>query len=85
MDRQPIEKQSDNSRKFTDISLIAYLSCKKFKFKKIDRQKDKSIFHFDVTPELEAETLRFFNHEAMVDPLEFSETLRNLRSYAKQG
>jgi hypothetical protein len=84
MDRQPIEK-SDNSRRFTDISLVAYLSCKKFKFKKIDRQKDKSMFHFDTTPELEAETLKFFNHEAQVDPLEFSETLRNLRSYAKQG
>jgi hypothetical protein len=72
-------------KKLTDISLVAYLVSQSFKIKKIDRHRDKSIFYFDETPALEEETLKYFNHEAKADPLTFSETLRNLRSYAKQG
>jgi len=82
------QKQSiEKTRKLWDISLVAYLVCQGFKIKNIERfkDKDKSAFVFDVTESLEKETLKFFNHEAQVDPLKFSETLRNLRSYAKQG
>lgn len=74
-----------DEKRLTDISLVAYLVSKEFKIKKIIKEKDKSIFHFESTEKLEEETLKFFNHEALVDPLKFSETLRNLRSYAKQG
>ena len=72
-------------KKFTDISLVAYLVSQNFKMLKIKRERDKSIFYFSSTAALEEETLKYFNHEAKVDPLKFSETLRNLRSYAKQG
>jgi len=82
--KQSTEKTSDNKR-FTDISLVAYLVCLGFKIKNIERSKDKSSFFFEISDSLEKETLKFFNHEAKVDPLQFSETLRNLRSYAKQG
>jgi|GEM_PF-1418699 len=78
------EKVSDD-RELTDIALVAYLVTLGLKIMKIDRKIGKSIFHFLDTQNLEAETLKYFNHEAKVDPLQFSETLRNLRSYAKQG
>lgn len=75
----------DQVKKLTDISLVAYLVSKKFKIMKIDRAKDKSTFYFDLDEPLEEEILKYFNHDAVIDPLKFSETLRNLRSYAKQG
>lgn len=82
---------NQEDKKLTDISLVAYLSCAKenggpgLKIKKIQKDRDKSIFWFESDEFLEKETLKYFNHEARVDPLNFSETLRNLRSYAKQG
>jgi hypothetical protein len=45
----------------------------------------KSVFVFLLTPELEEKILRFFNHEARVDPVQFSESFRSLKSYTKQG
>jgi len=77
------EKSGD--RELTDIALVAYLVTSGFKIIRIDKRTGKSIFHFSDTEVLEEHTLKFFNHEAIVDPLQFSETLRNLRSYAKQG
>ena len=74
-----------DERKLTDIALVAYLVCEGYKIMRIDRKKDKSDFYFENNDELEKATLSYFNHEAKVDPLRFSETLRNLRSYAKQG
>jgi hypothetical protein len=71
-------------KKYTDISLVAYLVSQNFKMLKIKKDRDKSIFFFMDTQALEEETLKYFNHEAKIDPLKFSETLRNLRSYAKQ-
>ena len=86
MERQFTERDKNPDWKdLTDISLVAYLVCQGMKMQKIERvSKDKSIFWFEKTENLENETLKFFNHEAKVDPLQFSETLRNLRSYAKQ-
>jgi len=85
MEKPYIEKTEGGYKKLTDISLVAYLQCQGFKMKKIQKDRDKSIFWFDDDEGLAKETLKFFNHEAQVDPLNFSETLRNLRSYAKQG
>lgn len=72
-------------KKLSGISLVSYLRCKGFKIEKIERQKEKSIFHFDENETVESEILKYYNHEAEVDPLRFSETLRNLKSLAKQG
>jgi hypothetical protein len=88
--------QMEREKKLTDISLVAYLVSKGFKIKRIDRTRMnfksiQSTFCFDAdfvdgaSDPLEEEILRYFNHEALIDPLKFSETLRNLRSYAKQG
>lgn len=83
MEKQSTEK--DDERRLTDIALVAYLVCEGYKMLRIDRRKDKSDFYFENSSEIEVATLKYFNHEAKVDPLRFSETLRNLRSYAKQG
>ncbi len=91
MEKLSTEKDEKNEIKLTDIALVAYLVCEGFKMSRIDRKRDKgtsltkSDFYFEENNELEKATLNFFNHEAKVDPLMFSETLRNLRSYAKQG
>lgn len=86
MEKPSIENdEKKNERRLTDIALVAYLVCESFKMIRIDKRKDKSDFYFEESGELEQATLSYFNHEAKVDPLRFNETLRNLRSYAKQG
>ena len=45
----------------------------------------KSVFIFLKTPELEKKILCFYNSEARVNPVQFSEQFRNLKSYTKQG
>ena len=87
MEKPTIENDDEkkNERRLTDIALVAYLVCEGFKMMKIVRRKDKSDFFFEESANIEQATLNFFNHEAKVDTLKFNETLRNLRSYAKQG
>jgi hypothetical protein len=77
---------STNEKKLTDIALVTYLVCENFKIKGIEKSKDKfkSYFVFDETPELAEATLKFFNREAKVEPNQYHETLRNLKSYARQ-
>ena len=79
------DEKKSNERKLTDIALVAYLVCEGIKMTRIDRKKDRADFYFEENEELEQATMRFFNHEGKVDPNRFNETLRNLRSYAKQG
>jgi hypothetical protein len=83
-----LERHDDgngHNRKLTDISLVAYLNCKGFKIKKVEKLGDQSSFYFEESKELGEEMLRFFNHEALVDPLYFAEMLRNLKSLAKHA
>lgn len=81
-------------KKITDIGFVAYLTCEdsvnnfpalRIKRKERERNRNRSIFIFDETLEFEAKSMKYFNHEAKVDPLQFHETLRNLKSYARQG
>ena len=84
MDRQ---LSTENERKLPDIGLVTYLVCEEFKIKRIEKSKDKfkSFFVFDETPELETAILKYFNKEARVEPNLYHETLRNLKSYARQS
>ncbi len=87
MDTQKSTENEVQERKFPDIGLVTYLVCEKFKIKRIDKSKDKfkSFFVFDSTPELEEHILMYFNKEARVEPNLYHETLRNLTSYARQN
>lgn len=72
-------------KKLSDIGLVSYLRCKGFKIDKMERQKEKLIFLFESDDKLEKAILDYYNHDAQIDPLKFNETLRNLKSLAKQG
>ncbi len=72
-------------KELSDIALVSYLACQDHKIKKIKKAGEKSWFIFEDTPELEKDIMAFLNREATVDPLRFSETLRNLKSLARQG
>ena len=76
-----------SEKKEVDIALVAYLVCMKFKIIRIDKSNDKtkSFFVFENTPELDQEILKFYNREGSVEPNHFHETLRNLKSYARQA
>jgi len=78
-------RETKNEKRITDIALVTYLRCIGVEHKRIDRRQFKSTFLFDASPELEEETNKFFNHKATVDPLKYSETLRNLKSFVRQG
>jgi hypothetical protein len=78
-----IETKKD--KELSDIALVSYLACRDHKIKKIRKEKEKSWFCFEDTIALEEDTMAFLNREATVDPLRFSETLRNLKSLARQG
>ena len=73
-------------KRLNDIGLVSFLTCKGFKIDKTERQKDnKLVFMFESDDKLEKAILEYYNHEAQIDPLKFNETLRNLKSLAKQG
>jgi len=92
-------EESSAEKKITDIALATYLTCNdtvnqldKINILRIDKitehkkswESKKSIFVFAKTPEVEAKILKFFNREAKVDPVQFSEAFRNLKSYTRQ-
>jgi hypothetical protein len=68
-----------------DISLAAFLDCCGYKYKiRKDKEKDtKSLFVFEPSGELDKAIENYYNHEARVDPLQFSESLRNLKSHSR--
>ena len=72
-------------KELSDIALASYLSCREHKIKRIRKDKEKSWFCFDESPELEKDIMTFLNRDAVVDPLRFHETLRNLKSLARQS
>ena len=72
-------------KELSDIALVSYLACRDYKIKKIRKDREKSWFCFEDTESLEKDIMAFLNREATVDPLRFSETLRNLKSLARQG
>jgi hypothetical protein len=77
--------KNEMNKELSDIALVSYLSCREYKIKKIRKAEGKSWFVFEDTIELEKDIMAFLNREAIVDPLRFSETLRNLKSLAKQS
>jgi hypothetical protein len=82
-----VNKQAEKNteKQLSDIALVSYLACREFQIKRIRKTGEKSWFIFEQTEELEKEILDFMNRKATVDPLKFAETLRNLKSLAKQG
>ena len=72
-------------KKLTDIGCASYLVAIGYKTKRIERNRYKSIFVFESSPELQGEVSKYFNREARGEPVQFSETLRSLKSATRQG
>ena len=70
------------TKRLTDLNLSAYLSASGHKLLGVESTGRQGLFVFADTPELERDTLRFFNREATVDALSFAEALRNLKALA---
>ncbi len=66
----------------SDLNLSAFLSVSGHKLLGVKRDGRKGLFIFEDTPELERDTLKFFNRETTVDALSFGEALRNLKALA---
>jgi hypothetical protein len=70
------------TKRLTDLNLSAYLSVSGHKLLGVEGNGHKGFFVFEDKPELERDTLKFFNREATVDALSFGEAQRNLKALA---
>ena len=69
-------------KRLSDLNLSAYLSVSGHKLLAVEGDRQRSFFIFEDRPELDRDTLKFFNREAPVDALSFGEALRNLKALA---
>ena len=70
-------------RSISDLALAAYLASIGHCLHEIRRTNDRGEFIFENTPSLGIQILDFYNRCAMVDPLTYAETLRNLKAAAQ--
>lgn len=67
-----------------DISLAAYLVAEGFRYRlQKEEGRSQSIFCFEKSDKLDNAIQAYYSHEARVDPLAFSDELRNLKSHTK--
>jgi len=81
------EKVEEEWYKTTDFCLVAFLECAGFIPKKVERKGPKgSIFCFKKSEALEKATEDFWDKCARVEPQEFFEALKTIKTrlYAKQ-
>ena len=71
------------TKDISDLSLASYLSVAGHKLTGLNQSGRKILFSFDESPSLEADILKFYNRTAKVDPLTYSEVLRNFKSLTK--
>jgi hypothetical protein len=67
-----------------DLALASFLAATGHKILSVKSDEKKSAFTFQQTEQLEKDILSFFNREGRVDPLGYSEMLRNLKALAMQ-
>jgi len=69
------------NKPITDLYLVAYLQVKGYKLAKHEKKERRTSFYFE--EDLSEEIMKYFGHQAVIDPLAFSETLRSLISFVK--
>lgn len=77
------QQKSLEQAEFQDIALVTYLICRGHQMLNDPKPAGNSrrfIFTFSKTEELQKDVLDYFNRRGSVPPLQFSETLRNLKS-----
>lgn len=75
-------KTSTPTKRVSDLTLAALLRSRGHKLLEIHRDGNRSLFVFEATATLEADVLVFYNGEARVEPLTFSELMRSLKAAA---
>lgn len=76
-------QNSVETTEFQDIALATYLICRGHQMvsdPKPGGNGRRFVFTFSKTDELQKDVLDYFNRRGSVAPLQFSETLRNLKS-----
>lgn len=63
-----------------DLALASYLVTIGHKILSFKPERNKVIFVFEDSNNLEADILSFINRRASVDPLSFAEQMRNLKA-----
>lgn len=71
-----------SAQSITDLTLSTFLRSRGHKLLDIRRDGHRSVFVFAKTAALEADILTFYNGEARVEPLSFTELLRSLKAAA---
>jgi hypothetical protein len=66
-----------------DLYLVAYLQTQGHKLVKYEKNERKTLFYFEDVVKQEID--KYFNHQALVDPLSLSEALRSLKSFVKES
>lgn len=73
-------------KEITDLALAAFLSTAGHKFKAFSTDpRGRFVFIFEDSEKLNSDILKYYNRTARVDPLCFSETLRNLKGLTMHG
>jgi hypothetical protein len=86
-------ENEEKERRVQDIHLATYListdpvtGYPEFKIKRLEKNSRSTvIFIFADSLEVRAKIEAYFRREGRVDPVQFSENLRNLKSYARAG
>ena len=70
------------TKEISDLALTAFLTTYEIGWKLIGVKPEgkRLVFILESSPEIENDILAYYNHSAKVDPLAFSESLRNLKS-----
>lgn len=74
---------NEPTRSVTDLALAAFLATTGHRLDAIRRVNGRGVFVFEDGPALAQSILSFYNRRAVVDPLTFAETLRNLKAAAQ--
>jgi hypothetical protein len=73
---------ANGKKRISDLALSAFLSSIGHEILDVEVDGRKSLFIFEATPQLEEDTLKFFNRLGTADALTYSEVLRNLKALA---
>jgi len=63
----------------SDLYLGAYLKLKGFKMS-VEKQRNKAVFMFDKTEEIQQEVNNYLNESGLCEPLLYTNSIKNLKN-----